>query len=126
MALRLSEAIRLGSMLHKQGFGSLYTYSGDQVTTCALGAAGAAGYDIARTMHAREDALACDVCGFVTDYLDTAIAHLNDAHKWTREKIADWVETIEPADPVQADDLPASQRCGGLEETGQPVLTKRA
>lgn len=28
------------------------------------------------------------------------IAHLNDHHSWTREQIADWVETIEAAQPV--------------------------
>lgn len=28
------------------------------------------------------------------------IPHLNDAHFWTREQIADWVETIEATQPV--------------------------
>jgi len=34
------------------------------------------------------------------------IAHLNDGHGWTRERIADWVATIETqetAEPVKAE-----------------------
>jgi hypothetical protein len=29
------------------------------------------------------------------DYVFRVIAHLNDDHRWTRERIADFVETIE-------------------------------
>lgn len=30
--------------------------------------------------------------------LDSAIIHLNDHHKWTRESIADWLDTLEDVD----------------------------
>jgi hypothetical protein len=39
------------------------------------------------------------------------IAHLNDYHKWTREQIADWVETMEP---VAAAAAPAERDSGDL------------
>ena len=33
------------------------------------------------------------------------IWHLNDTHRWTRQQIADWVETVEPSEPAQEPNL---------------------
>jgi len=45
--------------------------------------------------------------------VERIIAHLNDDHRWTREQIADWVESIErsqePQDP-NADVVPEAQQ----------------
>lgn len=39
--------------------------------------------------------LKCPECG-VSMFAATVVSHhLNDNHRWTRERIADWVETIE-------------------------------
>jgi hypothetical protein len=45
----------------------------------------------------------CPVCSCVRMVCrtDAMIVHLNDEHEWTREAIADWVETIEPAEVVK-------------------------
>lgn len=115
--MRLSEAIRLGAMLRPQAFGVIFDGSG----TCALGAA----YEAIGKLHrmeecdAREDwpwlkndKLVCPECGGSPGFGPSVIsAHLNDNHLWTREQIADWVETIEQQqDAVQG--LPAEVMVG--------------
>lgn len=40
--------------------------------------------------------------------LTEAIAHLNDGHRWTRERIADWVATVERAESPESDSLQAT------------------
>ena len=96
--LKLSEAIRLGAMWRPQAFGVLT----DGVGTCAIGAATEAmGLPLDDEMpNPREwdfvlKIRACPVC--ITHDPDrlNVVAHLNDDHRWTRERIADWVETIE-------------------------------
>lgn len=98
--MTLSEAMRLGAMVTPQAFGLLRDGEG----TCALGAAyvavgllKASCCGIA-TAHARFPVLAteatCPLCGYIRE-LDSIVAHLNDDHYWTREQIADFVETIE-------------------------------
>lgn len=99
--MRLSEAIRLGAMLKPQAFGD-YSVG---VGTCALGAAhealGKNADDESEWWWPElpRDAI-CPSCGGMR-HSDSSfavggvIAHLNDVHKWTREQIADWVETIE-------------------------------
>ena len=55
--------------------------------------------------------LPCQPCKIYASYppisLHTAIMHLNDDHKWTREAIADWVDTIpdlmQDFTPIQPD-----------------------
>lgn len=94
--------MRLGAMLHPQGFGGLL-YS---ARTCAMGAAYMAvglGKHIG-TMNVspwqqflNEPAPGCPECyvrsGIIIYGL---ILHLNDGHHWTRERIADYIATIEP------------------------------
>lgn len=107
--MKLSEAIRLGSMLKPQAFGMISHDGG----TCAIGAAyDAVGIDI---FHLRDSlpiaeramvvygklpmlqtASECPVCGYLLE-VGFVLTHLNDHHRWTREQIADWVETVELA-----------------------------
>jgi hypothetical protein len=114
--MKLSEAIRLGSMLRPQGHRMLMSGG----ATCALGAAlEAIGEDVWRLNFNGDSAVdavvkragwidpehVCPACGEKFDGRDETgeedgfyvIAHLNDVHKWTREAIADWVEQIERA-----------------------------
>jgi hypothetical protein len=105
--MKLSDAIRLGSMLVPQGFDHPVSRSG-QGTACALEAACLAmsiddwsstvtTFPIANAPAMR----VCPACGYVDtltppdDPTLFAVWHLNDFHRWTRERIADWVETIE-------------------------------
>ena len=109
--MKLSEAIKLGSMLRPQGFGKGFDGTG----TCAMGAADEAmGATIDAklgTMHshgtnrpewswAKKGSsfgdVPCPVCRSIGSPASRISVHLNDEHRWTRERIADWVATIEP------------------------------
>lgn len=95
--MKLSEAIRLGAMLGPQGFGGIDDRSGDG-TLCALQAAQKAigleydCYDMEE--HFPILLLRVWVRGGNTS-IGSAIINLNDKHRWTRERIANWVETFE-------------------------------
>lgn len=109
--MKLSEAIRLGAMTGPQCQSTFY-YRG---ATCALGAAHMAtghlvhGDLLEAALDAEqawglhdERAIPCPAqcslaltCGF------DVITHLNEDHNWTREQIADWVETVERAYETQ-------------------------
>jgi hypothetical protein len=110
--MRLSEAIRLGAMLKPQEFTGAVNGKG----TCALLAATEAcgmelfripmstdylppyvdlalRYPFLRNVAACPETY-CHRAVYVKDVMGT-IWHLNDSHRWTRERIADWVEQIE-------------------------------
>jgi hypothetical protein len=102
--MKLSEAIRLGAMLHPQCYGMsmrFATGSDRVIATCALGAAEAAGYSWG--LEGNRQMVRCPLDAAVSMSLSAMIAHLNDVHLWTREAIADWVETVEPAEPAPAE-----------------------
>lgn len=104
--MRLSEAIRAGAKMKPQGIGG-YTVVSTHDKVCALGAAGCgAGIDtispaaaygilkdrfpILRETIRRESSpsrYGWDVC--------ETIFTLNDMYRWSRERIADWVEQVE-------------------------------
>lgn len=106
--MKLSEAIRAGAKIRPQGFGELY---GSRGTTCALGAAmdgsGMYGrinvYKHFPVCTTEAFAMPCDCAspGVVpheavrVKILAEGVAHLNDKHRWSREAIAEWVETVE-------------------------------
>lgn len=113
--MRFSEAIRLGAMLKPQAFGVIYGNNGG---TCALGAAAdALGRldDLSREVVpslsniwppewdivSQADPvrrLRCPDCFRRYSTAGVVAMHLNDLHCWTREAIADWVETTEQAE----------------------------
>jgi len=123
--MKLSEAIRLGAMLNPQGFGHNRIYGPDGTKfTCALGAAEEAGYNFAGILtgplvfHPPIKCPAC-ACYFYSE-VPVMIVHLNDLHRWTREGIADWVATVEPADdPRPGPDAPRSTPAPALLLVGQ-------
>lgn len=96
--LRLSEAIKLGSMLRPQAFWENFTAIG----SCAIGAgleAVGKRWDYATSIWPWLNApQACPECGVEHERGGWVITHLNDIHHWTRERIADWVATVEPAE----------------------------
>ncbi len=108
--MRLSEAIRLGATMRPQIFGTTFDGTG----TCTWGAA----YDGVGMLHrmmnggsfpdlifAQQWGYAmnsqarhhCPHCNALYYTIHEFIIHLNDKEKWTREKIADWVELEEIA-----------------------------
>jgi hypothetical protein len=121
--MQLSEAIRLGSLLKPQAFGVLFRKNFGSngtiiITSCALGAA----VDAVADIDANSDTLIrqsltvidtwwpwvndindtlvnycyCPECGQTSSSITYLITHFNDRHRWSREKIADWVVTAEP------------------------------
>jgi hypothetical protein len=111
--MKLSEAIRLGAMVTEQGFIDI------DIAACALRAAlySIGAHETGNNAYARitrewpwtmgRDLVCPDQgadcrLGFVLSrsHRDT-IWHLNDAHRWPRERIADWVATIEPAEKTE-------------------------
>ncbi len=121
--MRLSEAIRLGAMLHPQTYRDYRTRDAHGVTgTCALGAAEEAGFPDPMT-YLHELRTWCPGCP-ANGPLPAVIAHLNDQHRWTREAIADWVETIEPE--RQPADVSATSTNAVAQADGAPVPSLRA
>lgn len=133
--MRLSEAIRLGSLIRPQAY---YAWFDDDGSSCAIGAAleacgvpfkpvnneqaGVILKEFQRSEYYQEfkQGLAssptnCPVCGeavlngewqkHVKPNITSVIVHLNNDHRWTREQIAAWVETHEK--PVER---PAQER----------------
>jgi hypothetical protein len=107
--MRLSEAIRLGAMNRPQAYGSYFEKETNR--TCALGAALDAIGLLALSGGDQQLYVAFPLlnlqgvpspCGCVlvifADTLGGRITHLNDHHHWTRERIADWVESVERAE----------------------------
>src|SRR4051812_277136 len=108
--MRLSEAIRLGSMLGPQAFNKAsvtrrqyFGLVGPKVTAyCAVGAAiVAAGYFQREWAEVSRIIAACPGCGKIGNGVYGTIMHLNDRHRWTRERIADFVEAHEDALPAE-------------------------
>lgn len=99
--MKLSEAIRLGSMMKPQAFGAFTDGRG----TCAFGAANeAVGLPVNDVTDERWEALLstrakCPVphCACRRRIVATVVHHLNDDHQVSRERIADFVESIERA-----------------------------
>lgn len=114
--MKLSEAIRLGSMLAPKGVGVLVDVDGH---TCALGAAcdavsvririGQRGvnnatfkrWPILRMLVAPP---VPDLAGRKRVSVSVAIQTLNDQSGWSRERIADWIETLEAAHQPKVDE----------------------
>ena len=114
--MKLSEAIREGSKLRPQTVGKGYFWkdSDGQVYSCAAAAAyegiGATNGDdyfrgksnipnLSDHFETTIDPMVlcpekekCDYCEF--EYAGSLVIHLNDYHEWTREAIADFMETL--------------------------------
>lgn len=93
----LSEAIRLGAMLKPQSF-----YPNLEDGSCALMAAGDA-VGIRTIWHAEDfwpwlkRSCQCPACIADFCHVTNLVTHLNDEHRWSREAIAHYISTMEPA-----------------------------
>ena len=137
--MRLSEAIRLGAMMTPQARGVVEDTDGSR---CSLGSAWlAAGLQIHEGhlsggglgtrpysggshqyvvvpegwFKLMELYVPCPECTAVlagTRTISEQIPHLNDFHRWSRERIADWVELIERQRGLipQAEQVPPSSK----------------
>ena len=142
MTMRLSEAIRLGAMLRPQTFNERLTKRG----SCAWGAAletvgcvevGTPWPAVAPVALAwwpwafRVDSstLVASPCACGGELSATwaagIIVHLNNKHRWTREAIADWVETIEPRTSPLTESVPSGTVTNVTEPTHSPQEATR-
>lgn len=93
--MRFSEAVRLGSMLGPQGFGTQYYRPAN--TLCVTEAANMAmrGTRDTSVFDIWPELLidsTCPVCEIQSTLGSMIACCLNDKHKWTREQVADWYE----------------------------------
>ena len=107
--MNLSEAIRLGAMLSSQGF-----EPGHPTRRCALEAALEAVRGPGKHLDWKGDLdylaierlwpivsrravcpVHCELGQHGSWVLLAVVWHLNDVHRWTRERIVDWVATVE-------------------------------
>ena len=100
--LKLSEAIRLGAMATKQAHGSWADVDADgEASMCAMSTAW-----YALTGHQQHTAESSQLVRLLDGRnvtvpptgqvmpLSSAIIELNDTHRWTRGRIADWLEGL--------------------------------
>lgn len=103
--MKLSEAMKLGAMLRPQGFIGNVRPSDPRDGTCALQAALEAIGIVNRPPHMTSVKhwpwtmrhSRCPACGEDGD-VNSLVGCLNDKDRWTREQIAGWIATIEPAE----------------------------
>ena len=102
--MKLSEAIRLGAAITEQEYGAFFRQIDDRVVaTCALGGAAlAAGIPIRCSSEQNIydkwpiiRRLSTHPLRNIRWSMGIIIAILNDTDRWSREKIADWVEMQE-------------------------------
>ena len=117
--MKLSEMMLLGSMVRGQSYHSFCEHRLDgQVTSCAMGAAlEAIGVPITEMSREEivEDAIRRGVRAWSWMLnpercphgkcrkkcrVDNLIYHINNRHKWTRERIAAFIASIEPHEPA--------------------------
>lgn len=119
MTMKLSEAIRLGSMMVPQAFRAEYSYNfrGKIIAACALGAAklaiGVGEQDLGQQVYANWPWTMAIETKYSPENAEPSmvniaclITQLNDLECWSREQIADWVEQYENERHVY-DALPA-------------------
>lgn len=134
-----SEAIREGAKLRPQAFGRLFTAQ----KSCALGAGveslfgglppSAERYNCLHEMlRVYPYLIGVDAdcpreslgCGHVGHPIHSQISHLNDEHGWSREQIADWLETEEEklgyVTLIETEPTKNSERGGGVRSRGNP------
>jgi hypothetical protein len=101
--MKLSEAIRQGAKLRPQGFNNSFKEIEGVIHSCAWGAAHEAitgNADVSQgaiMWKTHANIVTTSVINPVTKkprILSLVITDLNDAHKWSREQIADWLKEI--------------------------------
>lgn len=106
---KFAELMREGAAKRPQGFGSLFPTQYDGRLSCALGAAWEVihnnilsnGLDMwpkwidSLFIQQVNFPCGCRAGCVVVGSVGSAITHLNDDKRWTRERIADWVESLE-------------------------------
>lgn len=107
--MRLSEAIQLGAMWSPQTRGAFFRPRGEEVATCALGAAvQASGVEVHDSLSrwpilhvmVQPTELPRPIRGrsHPMRVMDVIVG-LNDLAGWTRTMISDWVESVEDCHP---------------------------
>ncbi len=116
--MKLSDAIRFGAMMRPQRTDGNWLRADG---SCALGAAAEAVGAVCATSADEEQALYDNILSKhwpwlaskrvedplvrgVRGFVGLAIMRLNDSARWTRERIAEWVATVEPEEVPDGED----------------------
>ncbi len=102
--MKLSEAILLGAMMKPQGgiWGYPHTSCGLQAALDAVGEDGKyPAHESSRVWPWLNKNIECPWCVHEHAGYDIIGRCLNDGGKWTRQKIAKWVASIEPQDIIE-------------------------
>lgn len=108
--MTLSDAMRLGAAMVPQAFGDSIVRNGETITAACAWAAISIGIGDARLhpnliavrfpelLQPADCPAECGHQGYFGGLptLEELITHLNDDHRWTREQIADWIDTLKP------------------------------
>jgi len=112
--MTLSEAMRLGAMLKPQGFGIWRRNEASCAMDAVVDGSGATWEMLSQQFPILKiGQLRCPVCQSWNTNVGSVIMHLNDHHRWTRERIADWIEAefehdkLAPAAARELDSEPA-------------------
>jgi hypothetical protein len=103
--MKLSEAISLAAMLTPQAITHFIDDTGGR---CAWASAFDAVGHPSRPMYMDEEwkwtrrIVNCPLCK-VMESVAATIVHLNAGHRWTRQRIAEWISTIEPTEQTSPD-----------------------
>lgn len=104
--MKLSEAMREGAKLRPKAIGYLFDKGEDgQICSCAIGAAmecargfsnelWGAGMDDAKEIFPQLKEFISGPVDGINRSIATTIINLNDSRDWSREEIADWLESI--------------------------------
>jgi hypothetical protein len=102
MKEKLSDAIRHGSEIHRQGYGNMFIFRVGEIFSCAIGAAyysqfgkvEQSGEEVRKSLYALYPELLREVL-YKPDQEDipliVAITNMNDLERKSREEIADWL-----------------------------------
>jgi hypothetical protein len=121
--MKASVALRLGATMWPQAFGAS---KGPDDSKCALNTILCI-LEVNRLPYSwmftsgNDATIQCPVgCGFHLIDIASTVVHLNDNHHCSREQIADWLETIEPAEPAE-DLVEQTNEQTDKQITGKPV-----
>lgn len=114
--MTLSDAMRLGAAMVPQAFGDSIVRNGETISAACAWAAISIGigspphvlamYRRFPELHNTLPCPECDKSGYFGGLLtlEELITHLNDDHRWTREAIADWIDTLKPENENAAEE----------------------
>ena len=115
--MTLSDAMRLGAAMVPQAFGDTFVRNGQTIVAACAWSSVSIGlgfpsidvigiYRRFPELHKTLPCPECDKSGYFGGMptLEELITHMNDDHRWTREQIADWIDSLKPENEHAAEE----------------------